>query len=257
MKRIQAEMRVHHGELGCNRILEIFHNGRLHTDYCNDGLVDEYGPCNSTHYFIESEAMGGTLRCLMRMGQDQRLSVRSSWKILSQVFEGVAFLFTRGLIHCDLKPENILFSMRNQDAARIIQDMMDNRYELDTYGTTYSKVSHDSNKLDTIFSKLLSILPESENKIFELDEFIANPLFNMKITDLGTVVKAQAEICYDVGTFPYRPPENVLQCPITPAFDIWSMGIIVSPLNKIPIFRRFNLNPHSFRPWNSLPEVSQ
>ncbi|KAE9552219.1 hypothetical protein FO519_004563 [Halicephalobus sp. NKZ332] len=231
VKRIQAEMKVNYAHRGCNRILEILHNGRLHTDYYNGLAFDEFGPRNSTHYFIESEAMGGNLRCLMRMSPNQKLSVNSSWRILNQVFEGVGFLYKRGLIHCDLKPENILFSMRDQDAAKIIREMMENRYKLDTYRTTYDRSSpRDPSQLDAIFTQLLSVLPESENRKFDLDEFIAHPLFNVKITDLGTVVKARADVSYELGTFPYRPPESLLQCPITPTFDCWSMGIVALEL---------------------------
>lgn len=71
-------------------------------------------------YLVMDYCEGGTLRNLM--GEESRLTLAHSLKIVADVLAGLDHAHSRGIVHCDIKPENILMHVHSGGWTARISD---------------------------------------------------------------------------------------------------------------------------------------
>ena len=144
---------------------------------------------NGIHYIVMEFVAGMNLRQALRtwgLPKGKKLDERSALSLIADVARGLSSAHERGIIHRDIKPENILLAQHDPDSASS-RDVGD---------------------------------PESL------------PHFQIKLSDFGLARQLDQSESMEmtreggyVGTPAYMPPEQFTGEDLTPAGDVYSLGI--------------------------------
>ncbi|SMQ56275.1 unnamed protein product [Zymoseptoria tritici ST99CH_3D7] len=194
-------------------------------------LLDEFsieGP-NGQHSCLVQEVAGCSIPDSKENSTSLMFPPEAARSIAAQIMIGLAYLHARGVCHADLHLRNLL--LRGPDLHQLKPDALYQQYRLDTVPIR---------RVDGA-----PVRPHAPPQaVYPLNiEMAADELTNprLQIIDYGT------SYLWPAGSAPelhspalYLPPEDFFGEPITPAADIWTLGVsLYEVLGERPLFESF------------------
>ncbi|MFY9227458.1 MAG: serine/threonine-protein kinase [Blastocatellia bacterium] len=186
---------------------------------------------------------GSTLKDLIK--KQGRISEKQTIAIMSQVCQAVDAAHKAGVIHRDLKPDNIWLENKADGTykvkvldfgiAKVIDSEEDEQQPNNLNNNTISKIWRSStNNKNTGGGKITALQNDTGGARVTNADGIATEAIDAGTEDLdyfGTEafrdsVEQLTQTGAMIGTLPYMSPEQCLSKPISPATDIYALGII-------------------------------
>jgi serine/threonine protein kinase len=174
-------------------LLRIYDNGG-HPNI--GGLRDMYE--DYSHFYLVMDLItGGEL--FDHLSNDGAYSEADAARLIFEISSALTFLHGVGVIHCDLKPENLLLCARDRRGGTM---------KIIDFGSSITRpiANHQSDGNDDTGTG--GGISEGSN-------------------DVTMTAPTDKEKLHEMGTTGYWPPERFQQKAVTPAVDMWAVGIIL------------------------------
>jgi serine/threonine protein kinase len=180
-------------------LLRIYDNGG-HPNI--GGLRDMYE--DYSHFYLVMDLItGGEL--FDHLSHDGAYSEADAARLIFEIASALTFLHGVGVIHCDLKPENLLLCARDRRGGTM--------------------------KIIDFGSSITQPIPNQQNEErTDGAEGVKSGANDGRDDSGGTGVGGEMTVQeeqHEMGTTGYWPPERFQQSTVTPAVDMWAVGVIL------------------------------
>ncbi|SMR62114.1 unnamed protein product [Zymoseptoria tritici ST99CH_1E4] len=194
-------------------------------------LLEEFsieGP-NGRHSCLVQQPAGCSIPELKENSTNFMFPAETARSIAAQLIMGLSYIHGHGVCHADLHLRNLL--LRGPDLETLEPDMLYKQYRLDTV-----PIRRIDGAPAQPHAPLYAVYPL--NNEIHADQ-IVDP--EVQIIDYGTSFMWPADSTPELHSPAlYLPPEDFFGEPITPAADVWTLGVsLYEVLGERPLFESF------------------